>query len=1102
MAFSLDKIGNKSLYDVSAPVDPSSVQKANAPVQEQVSGGKLTMAAAPSPDKYVADLTKILRNCSRETWRTVSTDDIAALKKKIRDLKIDSGKDKKTVAAWQGLEQDAVNFGEKLKEIQRYTVEGLAKALYEGKELYMGKAHSDDVEVEMSAAEKLIEGALNDLEELSSKLTTLSEGLQNLPDELRYEIDDMMLLCDSRASELDQLCADLVELARKTETENKVYFDSISSDPRGEGEGDDSVINLTKGMGGVMHGNLEAVENMGFGVEERIRNNSLGMVKTDGKYEKVGEVVDLKKMADLYGSTIKKKTPEATAELATKHLGQRMSQNLLAPFLEVIKANENELNVSNTINSIQQKALNAARFKFLNSLPNPFPTLAKKDFNNQEGQAGYVILKTLVHAHAECLKSMKEMTAALNSGKEPTEEAFKNPEAALKRTFKNYSVLINDLAAEESEGRTAVISVMRGLKLGRNSPEARFLSTLERLNSAIAKYQAMLKRYGNESDKAVVKARGDMVVAQKAVVSSLFGTSLESVGEDSISTWVDLLKGIDGKAAGKFLDGDVKNLFKGGKNPVLSPMALAGMYGVDMKWIDQDLTTENETGSKQLGSGNFNTVEKITYKNGKVIVFKPDVSSSIGTKLMLAGNKGFNAAIHTLKTNLSANVIANRLGLGKRVTKTTALYHGGNFGIGMSFAPGFAPGDEDETHIEKRADYVLGTMLGDTEHPEQGVIAKPAIGDLVHQTVDLQWLDLLTGQGDRHSSNYFIHWNKDDGVIVTGIDNDVCMGKDRIGLTKIQLDAEKRDYLYNSLLALVTSAPERYGLAGNLNEDDLNTAAMALVDSWLEDCLTTQESTDSTRLYVLDFSKDIPFEVLANLRDVLGVPTLAVPKVMSRSLFDTLNALRQNAKEKEAFIQEIEELMPKENVEAFKQRLEDMLDLVANHEENGLTIVEDHEWLSKKIRTAMAPKVPKMKGMVDPGMTEDEMRRLVDPSGYANYATTNFAFRDMPELMYDEFVVKAGEEVVQQQDPLVDNSEFPPWYNSVTGMNYTWDPVQGMYYDSENELHYDSTNNLYYYINPNGGPSHTYTYDPQDGLYYDASSRSYYDPNDRRTHDY
>jgi hypothetical protein len=45
----------------------------------------------------------------------------------------------------------------------------------------------------------------------------------------------------------------------------------------------------------------------------------------------------------------------------------------------------------------------------------------------------------------------------------------------------------------------------------------------------------------------------------------------------------------------------------------------------------------------------------------------------------------------------------------------------------------------------------------------------------------LEWCDMLTGQGDRHSANYMVEI-KGDKAKVTGIDNDFAFGKNQTGL--------------------------------------------------------------------------------------------------------------------------------------------------------------------------------------------------------------------------------------------------------------------------------------------------------------------------------
>jgi hypothetical protein len=53
-------------------------------------------------------------------------------------------------------------------------------------------------------------------------------------------------------------------------------------------------------------------------------------------------------------------------------------------------------------------------------------------------------------------------------------------------------------------------------------------------------------------------------------------------------------------------------------------------------------------------------------------------------------------------------------------------------------------------------------------------MSKPQV---LREVTKLQLLDHLTAQGDRHSSNYFVHVDAKGGIKVTGIDNDQCFGE-------------------------------------------------------------------------------------------------------------------------------------------------------------------------------------------------------------------------------------------------------------------------------------------------------------------------------------
>jgi hypothetical protein len=57
---------------------------------------------------------------------------------------------------------------------------------------------------------------------------------------------------------------------------------------------------------------------------------------------------------------------------------------------------------------------------------------------------------------------------------------------------------------------------------------------------------------------------------------------------------------------------------------------------------------------------------------------------------------------------------------------------------------------------------------------DKSILGRP---DVASEVTKLQLLDHLTGQGDRHRSNYFVAIDANKRAKVTGIDNDQCFGE-------------------------------------------------------------------------------------------------------------------------------------------------------------------------------------------------------------------------------------------------------------------------------------------------------------------------------------
>jgi hypothetical protein len=172
--------------------------------------------------------------------------------------------------------------------------------------------------------------------------------------------------------------------------------------------------------------------------------------------------------------------------------------------------------------------------------------------------------------------------------------------------------------------------------------------------------------------------------------------------------------------------------------------------------LDRNLTSKKEKAFKELGSGAFNTVSEVKYKNGEVGVFKPlpkiDARKVEGG--WVADRTGIDVrSPQTALRNLATFAVAKKLGF-NIVPETRIAEHLGQLGILMGRAPG---------------------MTGKkTWNTDRSLFNNPKVR---RELTKLQLLDALVGQGDRHWNNYFIHTSPSGRVTVTGIDNDQCFGR-------------------------------------------------------------------------------------------------------------------------------------------------------------------------------------------------------------------------------------------------------------------------------------------------------------------------------------
>jgi hypothetical protein len=92
---------------------------------------------------------------------------------------------------------------------------------------------------------------------------------------------------------------------------------------------------------------------------------------------------------------------------------------------------------------------------------------------------------------------------------------------------------------------------------------------------------------------------------------------------------------------------------------------------------------------------------------------------------------------------------------------------------------------------------------------------------LAQQLTNLEWLDMITGEVDRHPGNYLLDIKPDGSVKLTGIDNDNCFGDANMRIDKPKGNQTGKpllvDYqMRNKMLNLQASWAEPGGMASQL----------------------------------------------------------------------------------------------------------------------------------------------------------------------------------------------------------------------------------------------------------------------------------------------
>ena len=364
----------------------------------------------------------------------------------------------------------------------------------------------------------------------------------------------------------------------------------------------------------------------------------------------------------------------------------------------------------------------------------------------------------------------------------------------------------------------------------------------------------------------------------------------------------------------------------------VSSLVEARIRGLADKDVDPANEDANIVAERKLGSGAAGSVYELQRSDGTSVVFKGETESRAGLSGLAAGSaQSYAMAQKAANLNIASKAAANAIGAGDLIVNYSVGVHNGVFGFYMEKAPGvpatefFGKGTNDATQTG-----LLAKDMRKLSSSKRRQIA----AEIKRQLNRLQWIDLLSGQTDRHSDNYFIHVDpKTLKVTVTGIDNDAGFSRYRTGAVKFTCDEEMTENVQGAIRSLARSI--------NGSDEEAEFERM-LHDPGI--------GFDENGMMTVDASKIKNKEILVAVQSCFGSKTLAVPDKIGRTTYEALMALK-NGQARHEYLDSIQPRLSPEGFAAAVSRLDDVI-AQAERLEREHKVVEDKDgangWLDAK----------------------------------------------------------------------------------------------------------------------------------------------------------
>ena len=409
-------------------------------------------------------------------------------------------------------------------------------------------------------------------------------------------------------------------------------------------------------------------------------------------------------------------------------------------------------------------------------------------------------------------------------------------------------------------------------------------------------------------------------------------------------------------ASSDFLTSDtVRAAFEGKLR--FTTLVEARLHGMKDEDVDPKLDDINHVSTKMRGSGSFNSVYEVGYKDGSTFIFKPEAPGRQAIENLTLAH-GITETQMVAQLNMASQRTADALGLGDVMVKTTVGSHKGEFGIFMENAKGVEANDFVKLGISEKPP--AGDLsLRQIKNLEKDKYAK-VVGELMRKANRLEWFDMITGQGDRHSHNFFVSVGKDGTVSLKGIDNDACFPDYRTGIRTYKLTKAKADRL---------EAVVKY-TANLLYPSDKDAGKRSQLMAKLMTDPGIQFNNDDETATVDTTKSESPILHYCMLKTV-GMHTNALPDCIDEDLYNKLVEISKPGELRDKYIADLTANLPEAAKNAAISRLDDAIAYANELKEKGRVVTKE-AWVDHDKQREIAGKLPRNRsnGMYDDVVTD------------------------------------------------------------------------------------------------------------------------------------